>query len=102
MFSGKELCRSLACFVIGGIITVIFINWNGQGIRSRNRVERQIPIQEIGNRERQEKRIVQGDTVKRTKIPLEQDDKVSLRIFIIIIIKILCGGKLGASCSAFS
>ena len=74
MFSGKELCRSLACFVIGGIITVIFIKtleWprNQVNQNHQERVERQIPIQE-----RQEKRIVQGDTVKRTKIPLEQDD----------------------------
>ena len=74
MFSGKELCRSLACFVIGGIITVIFIKtleWprNQVNQNHQERVERQIPIQE-----RQEKRIVQGDTVKRTKIPLEQYD----------------------------
>ena len=79
MFSGKELCRSLACFVIGGIITVIFIKrleWPRNQVNQyhQERVERQIPIQEIGDRERQEKRIVQGDTVKRTKIPLEQDD----------------------------
>lgn len=79
MFSGKELCRSLACFFIGGIITVIFIKtleWprNQVNQNHQERVERQIPIQEIGDRERQEKRIVQGDTVKRTKIPLEQDD----------------------------
>ena len=79
MFSGKELCRSLACFVIGGIITVIFIKtleWprNQVNQNHQERGESQIPVQEIGDREKQEKRIVQGDTVKRTKIPLEQDD----------------------------
>lgn len=78
MFSGKELCRSLACFVIGGIITVIFIKtleW--QRIQNHeDRDERQtiIPIQEEGDRERQEERIVRGYTVKKTKIPREQDD----------------------------
>ena len=82
MFSGKELCRSLACFVIGGIIAVIFIKtleWQ----RSQNHEERQrgerrtiVPIQEVGDRarERQEERIVQGCTVKVPKIPREQDD----------------------------
>ena len=80
MFSGKELCRSLACFVIGGIITVIFIKtleWQ----RSQNHEERGerrmiVPTQEVGDRarERQEERIVQGCTVKIPKIPREQDD----------------------------
>ena len=80
MFSGKELSRSLACFVIGGIIAVIFIKtleWQ----RSQNHEERgerqmTVPIQEVGDRarERQEERIVQGCTVRITKIPWEQDD----------------------------
>ena len=80
MFSSKELCRSLACFAIGGIIAVIFIKtleWQ----RSHNHEERDerrmiVPIQEVGDRakERQEERIVQGCTVKITKIPREQDD----------------------------
>ena len=80
MFSGKELCRSLACFTIGGIIAVIFIKtleWQ----RSQNHEERGerrmiVPTQEVGDRarERQEERIVQGRTVKRAKIPREQDD----------------------------
>ena len=80
MFSGKELCQSLACFVIGGIIAVIFIKtleWQ----RSQNHEERgerrtTVPIQEVGERarERQEERIVQGCTVKIPKIPREQDD----------------------------
>lgn len=80
MFSGKELCQSLACFVIGGIITVIYIKtleWQ----RSQNHEERGerrmiVPIQEVGDRarERQEERIVQGCTIKIGKIPREQDD----------------------------
>ena len=80
MFSGKELCRSLACFVLGGIIAVIFIKtleWQ----RSHNHEERSerrmiVPTQEVGDRarERQEERIVQGCTVKIPKIPREQDD----------------------------
>ena len=80
MFSGKELCRSLSCFVIGGIIAVIFIKtleWQ----RSQNHEEQGerrmiVPIQEVGDRarERQEERIVQGCTVKIPKIPREQDD----------------------------
>ena len=79
MFSSKELCRSLACFVIGGIITVIFIKtleWPRNQVNQNHpeRGERQISIQEISDRERQEERIVQEETVKRTKIPLEQDN----------------------------
>ena len=80
MFSSKELCRRLACFVIGGIIAVIFtltLEWQ----RSQNHEERGerrmiVPIQEVGDRsrERQEERIVQGRTVKIAKIPREQDD----------------------------
>ena len=80
MFSSKELCQSLACFVIGGIIAVIFIKtleWQ----RSQNHEERGerrmiVPTQEVGDRarERQEERILQGCTIKITKIPREQDD----------------------------
>ena len=80
MFSSKELCQSLACFLIGGIIAVIFIKtleWQ----RSQNHEERGerrmiVPTQEVGDRarERQEERILQGCTVKITKIPREQDD----------------------------
>ena len=80
MFSGKELCRSLACFVIGGIIAVIFIK-TLECQRSQNHEERgerrtSVPIQEVGDRatERQEERIVQGCKVKIPKIPREQDD----------------------------
>ena len=80
MFFDKELSLSLACFVIGGIIAVIFIKtleWQ----RSQNHEERGerrmiVPTQEVGDRarERQEERIVQGHTVKIAKIPREQDD----------------------------
>ena len=80
MFFGKELCLSLACFVIGGIIAVIFIITLGWQ-RSQNHEERGerrmiVPTQEVGDRagERQEERIVQGRTVKITKIPRKQDD----------------------------
>ena len=82
MFSGKELeCRSLACFVIGGIIiTVIFtkiLEWQ----RSQNYEEQgegriMVPIQEVGDGERQEEiRILQGYTVNVTKVPQEQDER---------------------------
>ena len=79
MFSGKDLeCRSLACFVIGGIITVIFtkiLEWQ----RSQNYEEQgegriMVPIQEVGDGERQEERILQGCTVNVTKVPQEQDE----------------------------
>ena len=80
MFFGKELCLSLACFVIGGIIAVIFIITLGWQ-RSQNHEERGerrmiVPIQEVGDRsrERQEERIVHGRTVKIAKIPREQYD----------------------------
>ena len=69
----------MACFAIGGIITVMFIKileWQ----RSQNQEERVagerrmiVPVQEVCNGERQEARIVQGYTVK-IKIPREQDD----------------------------
>ena len=78
MFSGKELCRRLACFVIGGIIAVILIitlEWQRiQNHEERDERQTIIPIQEEGDRERQEERIVQGYTVKKAKIPREQDD----------------------------
>ena len=79
MFSFKELCLSLACFVIGGIITVIFskiLEWqrnqNPHEERGEGRI--MVPIQEVGDRERQEERIVQEYTVQITKFPREQDE----------------------------
>ena len=56
-------------------VLIDLIPWRNQVNQNhQERGESQIPVQEIGDREKQEKRIVQGDTVKRTKIPLEQDD----------------------------
>ena len=77
MFSCKELCRSLACLVIGGIITVIYIlEWqrsqNPQEERNEGRI--MVPIQEVGDGEREEERIVQEYTVQKTKFPREQDE----------------------------
>ena len=75
----KQLCQSMACFVIGGIITVMFIKileWQrgqsqGESVASGRRII--VPVQEVGNGERQEERIVQGHTAK-IKFPREQDD----------------------------
>ena len=79
MFSSKELCRSLACFVIGGIITVILskiLEWqrnqNPHEERGEGRI--MVPIQEVGDGERQEERIVQEYTVQKTKFPREQEE----------------------------
>ena len=79
MFSSKELCRSLACFVIGGIITVILskiLEWqrnqNPHEERGEGRI--MVPIQEVGDGERQEERIVQEYKVQITKFPREQDE----------------------------
>ena len=79
MFSCKELCQSLACFVIDGIIKVIFLKilaWQ----RYQNRHEEwgegrtMVPIQEVGDGEREEERIVQEYTVQKTKFPREQEE----------------------------
>ena len=79
MFSCKELCQSLACFVIDGIITVIFLKileWQ----RYQNPHEEwgvgriMVPIQEVGDGEREEERIVQEYTVQKTKFPREQEE----------------------------
>ena len=79
MFSSKELCRSLACFVIGGIITVILskiLEWqrnqNPHEERGEGRI--MVTIQEVGDGERQEERIVQEYKVQITKFPREQDE----------------------------
>ena len=79
MFSSKELCRSLACFVIGGIITVILskiLEWqrnqNPHEERGEGRI--MVPIQEVGDGERREERIVQEYKVQITKFPREQDE----------------------------
>ena len=71
MFFGKHFWQSLTCFVIGGIITVIFIKileWQ----RDQNNEELGdnrilVPVQEVGDGEREE-------PMKIRKIPREQDD----------------------------
>ena len=79
MFSCKELCLSLACFVVGGIITVIFskiLEWqrNQNPYEERGEGRIMVPIQEVGDGERQEERTVQEYTVHITKFPREQDE----------------------------
>ena len=79
MFSCKELCQGLVCFVIGGIITVMFIKileWQRSQTPNEEQCERRImvSIQEVGDGETQEKRIEQENTVKIAKIPREQDE----------------------------
>ena len=90
MFSCKELCRSLACFVIGGIITVVILKileWqryqNPHEEWSEGRIIA-VPIQEVGDGERQEERIVQEYTVQITKFRENKTNfKVLLRTFVI-------------------
>ena len=79
MFSCKELYRSLACFVIGGIITVIFLKileWQRYQNPHEERGEGRImaPIQEVGDGDKKEERIVQKYTVQKTKFPREQEE----------------------------
>ena len=69
MFFGKQFWQSLACFVIGGIITVIFIKileWQ----RGRNQELGDkgilVPVQEVGDGEREE-------PMEIRKFPREQD-----------------------------
>ena len=79
MFSFKEFCQATACFVIGGIITVMFIkilewqrNQNPHEERGEGRI--MVPVQEVGDGERQEERIVQEYTGQTRKFPREQDE----------------------------
>ena len=70
MFFGKQFWQSLACFVIGGIITVIFIKileW--QRGRNQELWDKRIlvPVQEVGDGEREE-------PMEIRKFPQEQDD----------------------------
>ena len=83
MFSFKEFCQGPACFVIGGIITVMFLKileWQRNQLRNQNPLEERgegrimVPVQEVGDRERQEARIVHEYTVQITKFPREQDE----------------------------
>ena len=71
MYFGKHFWQSLACFVIGGIITVIFrklLEWQ----RDYNNEERRdkrilVPVQEVGDGEGEE-------PVEIRKFPREHDD----------------------------
>ena len=79
MFSFEEFCQGPACFVIGGIITVMFIkilewqrNQNPHEERGEGRI--MVPVQEVGDGEREEERIVHEYTVQITKFPREQDE----------------------------
>ena len=79
MFSFKEFCQGPSCFVIGGIITVMFIKileWqrNQNPLEERGEGRIMVPVQEVGDRERQEERIVHEYTVQITKFTREQDE----------------------------
>ena len=71
MYFGTQFWQSLAYFVIGGIITVIFIKileWQ----RDQNNEEQGdkrilVPVQEVGDGEREE-------PMEIRKFPQEQDD----------------------------
>ncbi|CAH3150783.1 unnamed protein product [Porites evermanni] len=70
MFFGKQFWQSLACFVIGGIITVIFIKiFEWQTGRNQELGDKRIlvPVQEVGDGEREE-------PMEIRKFPREQDD----------------------------
>ena len=78
MFFGKEFWQSLACFVIGGIITVILIKMLERQ-RDQNNEEQgdrriRIPVQEAGDDEREVKRVVPALTTNIRKFPQEQDE----------------------------
>lgn len=71
----------MECVAIGGIITIIFIKmleWqrsqNHEDQEERGEPRMIVPVEEIGEEERREERIVQGHKVKITKFPREQDD----------------------------
>ena len=78
MLSGKEFWQSLACFVTGGIITVILIKMLERKRHGNNEEQggRQIliPVQEAGDGEREEKRVVPALTTNIRKFPQEQDE----------------------------
>ena len=71
MYCGKHFWQSLACFVIGGIITVIFIKllkWQGDYNNEEQRDKRiLVPVQEVGDGEREE-------PMEIRKFPREHDD----------------------------
>ena len=71
MYFGKHFWQSLACFVIVGIITVIFIKllkWQRDYTNEEQRDKRiLVPVQEVGDGEREE-------PMEIRKFPQEQDD----------------------------
>ena len=75
MFFGKEFWQSLACFVIGGIITVILIKMLERQ-RDQNNEEQgdRRSVQEVGDGEREVERVVPALTTNIRKFPQEQDE----------------------------
>ena len=78
MIFGKEFWQSLACFVTGGIITVILIKMLERK-RDGNNEEQGgrrilIPVQEAGDGEREVERVVPALTTNIRKFPQEQDE----------------------------
>ena len=78
MLLGKEFGQSLACFFIGGIITVILIKMLERQ-RDQNNEEQGdrrilIPVQEVGDDEREVERVVPTLTTNIRKFPQEQDE----------------------------
>ena len=70
MYFGKQFWQSLACFVIGGIITVIFIKileWQTGRKQELGDKRILVPVQEVGDGEREE-------PMEIRKFPREQDD----------------------------
>ena len=71
MFFGKQFWQSLGSYVIGGIITVIFIKileWQRDQNSEEQRDKRiLVPVQEVGDGEREE-------PMEIRKFPREQDD----------------------------
>ena len=70
MFFGKQFWQSLACFVIGGIITVIFIKlleWQRNHNHELGDKQILVPVQEVGDGEREQ-------PMEIRKFPREQDD----------------------------
>ena len=79
MLFGKEFWQSLACFVIGGIITVILIKMLERNRDGKNEEQGDrrilVPVQEVGDDEIEEERVVPPLTINiSTKFPQEQDE----------------------------
>ena len=79
MLFGKEFWQSLACFVIGEIITVIFIKMlerkRDQNNEEQGEKRTIVPVQEVGDGEREVERVVPPLTINiSTKFPQEQDE----------------------------